>query len=132
MKWKNNNGRTKLGGEGFTKSHAESFYSLIYDIIIVSSVNVFQKAFNRKSLKWEWFHSEIMLGCFRIVIKIRLKIKFDRFSIVKMSNFTFNRISMTIRKHPFWIFIYQKRLVIFLKESFLFISNWMREIKRNN
>jgi hypothetical protein len=32
MKCENNNGRTKLGGEGFTKSHAESLYSLIYAI----------------------------------------------------------------------------------------------------
>jgi hypothetical protein len=30
VKWENNNGRTKSGGEGFTKSHAESLYSLIY------------------------------------------------------------------------------------------------------
>jgi hypothetical protein len=30
MKWKNNNERTKFGGEGFTKSHSESIYYLIY------------------------------------------------------------------------------------------------------
>jgi hypothetical protein len=32
MKCENNIGRTKLDGEGFTKSHAESSYSLIYVI----------------------------------------------------------------------------------------------------
>ncbi len=36
-----------------------------------------------------------------MTLKIRLEIKFVRFSIVKMSNFTFNRILMTIRKHPY-------------------------------
>jgi hypothetical protein len=33
MKWENNNGWTKLGREGFTKSHAESLYSLIYALM---------------------------------------------------------------------------------------------------
>jgi hypothetical protein len=33
IKRENNNGRTKLGGAGFTKSHAESLYSLIYGLI---------------------------------------------------------------------------------------------------
>ncbi len=33
MKWQKNNGRTKLGREGFTKSHAESIYSLIYGLL---------------------------------------------------------------------------------------------------
>jgi hypothetical protein len=30
VKWENNNGRTKLGGEAFTKSHAESLLYIIY------------------------------------------------------------------------------------------------------
>ncbi len=33
VKCENKNGRTKLDGEGFTKSHTESLYSLIYAFI---------------------------------------------------------------------------------------------------
>jgi hypothetical protein len=40
------------------------------------------------------------LGCYRIVIKILLKVKFDIFSMENLSNFNFNLILMTIRKHP--------------------------------
>jgi hypothetical protein len=40
------------------------------------------------------------LGRVRILIKIRLKVKFDIFSIVNLSNFTFNRFLMSIRTRP--------------------------------
>jgi hypothetical protein len=39
-------------------------------------------------------------GRVRILIKNRLKVKFDRFTIEKMSNFTFNRVLMSIRTRP--------------------------------
>jgi hypothetical protein len=40
------------------------------------------------------------LGRVRMLIKTRLKVKFDRFTIEKMSNFTFNRVLMSIRTRP--------------------------------
>jgi hypothetical protein len=44
--------------------------------------------------------SKIKLGRVRILIKIRLKLNFDRFTMEKMSNFIFNRILMSIRTRP--------------------------------
>jgi hypothetical protein len=41
------------------------------------------------------------LGRVRILIKTRLKVKFDIFSIVNLSNFTFNRFLMSIRTRPY-------------------------------
>jgi hypothetical protein len=40
------------------------------------------------------------LGRVRILIKIRLKVNFDRFTMEKMSNFIFNRVLMSIRTWP--------------------------------
>jgi hypothetical protein len=45
-------------------------------------------------------HIQIGLGRVRILIKTRLKVKFDIFSIVNLSNFTFNRFLMSIRTRP--------------------------------
>jgi hypothetical protein len=42
----------------------------------------------------------ILLGCVRILIKIRLKLNFDRFTMEKMSNFIFNRVLDSIRTRP--------------------------------
>jgi hypothetical protein len=42
---------------------------------------------------------DIKLGCFRIVIKIRLKIKFDRFSIVKKSNSIFKKTYKSLKRN---------------------------------
>jgi hypothetical protein len=42
----------------------------------------------------------LYLGRVRILIKTRLKVKFDIFSIVNLSNFTFNRFLMSIRTRP--------------------------------
>jgi hypothetical protein len=43
------------------------------------------------------------LGRVRILIKIRSKLKFDRFTMEKMSNSIFNRILMSIRTRPYCI-----------------------------
>ncbi len=43
---------------------------------------------------------EFLSGRVRILIKIRLKVNFDRFTMEKMSNFIFNRILMSIRTRP--------------------------------
>ncbi len=39
-------------------------------------------------------------GRVRILIKTRLKINFDRFTMGKMSNFIFNRVLISIRTRP--------------------------------
>ncbi len=78
---------------------------------IVSSVNIFQKAINRKSLKWERFHCEIMSPR-----------EFER----KLPRKTNCKYTL------YGIFMHQKRLVFFWKEIVLFILNCTREIKRNN
>ncbi len=58
-------------------------------------------------------------GRVRILIKTRLKINFDRFTMEKMSNFIFNRILMSIRTRPKWFFILEKNL-----SGFLFWKNY--------
>jgi hypothetical protein len=50
--------------------------------------------FNLEPIKFGHF------GRVRILIKIRLKLNFDRFTMEKMSNFIFNRILMSIRTRP--------------------------------
>ncbi len=42
------------------------------------------------------------LGRVRILIKTRLKINFDRFTMEKMSNFIFNQVLISIRTRPKW------------------------------
>jgi hypothetical protein len=42
-------------------------------------------------------------GHVRILIKTRLKIKFDIFSIVNLSKFTFNRVLISIRTRPHYL-----------------------------
>ncbi len=41
------------------------------------------------------------LGRVRILIKTRLKINFDRFTMKNMSNFIFNRVLISIRTRPY-------------------------------
>jgi hypothetical protein len=41
-----------------------------------------------------------VLGRVRILIKTRLKVNFDRFTMEKMSNFIFNRVLISIRTWP--------------------------------
>ncbi len=48
--------------------------------------------------KREWVRKSVF-GRVRILIKIRLKIKFDIFSIVNLSKFNFDRILMSIFGH---------------------------------
>jgi hypothetical protein len=57
-----------------------------------------KKFYFRDHFKFHIFN----LGRVRILIKNRLKVKFDRFTIEKMSNFTFNRVLMSIRTRPKW------------------------------
>jgi hypothetical protein len=46
----------------------------------------------------------LCLGRVRILIKTRLKVNFDRFTMEKMSNFIFNRVLISIRTWPKFIF----------------------------
>jgi hypothetical protein len=43
---------------------------------------------------------QISLDCVRKIIKFQLKLKFDRFFIVELSNLNFNLILMTFRTQP--------------------------------
>ncbi len=49
------------------------------------------------------------LGRVRILIKTRLKLKFDRFTMDKMSNFIFNRVLMSIRTRP-WNYLTNNKI----------------------
>jgi hypothetical protein len=46
----------------------------------------------------------MFLGRVRILIKTRLKINFDRFTMKKVSNFIFNRVLISIRTRPYFSF----------------------------
>jgi hypothetical protein len=62
--------------------------------------------FQQIFIKFYFWLILIIFGRVRILIKIRLKLNFDRFTMEKMSNFIFNRILMSIRTRPLIIFDY--------------------------
>ncbi len=97
-------------------SHFQQFWILFkkfkYDYVLESKIRSIWYFYLKNSENYSknrWIFFSIVtyikakqfwpLGWFWIVIRIKLKLKFDRFSIVKMSNFAFNRILMTIQKH---------------------------------
>jgi hypothetical protein len=66
-------------------------------------INIFGLSKDQTFRIWSTFMNPeqfLLLGRVRILIKIRLKVNFDRFTIEKMSNFIFNRILMSIRTRP--------------------------------
>ncbi len=87
-------------------------------------------------------------GRVRILIKTRLKVKFDRFTIEKMSNFTFNRVLMSIRTRPqyfiniriftlqffqnFWEFFNIVKKINLFRHDFLLLLSYTEFMKKYN
>ncbi len=69
----------------------------IYKSGQLMSINYKQKTVSKISADLKKLKYISKLGRVRKLFKIRLKLKFDRFTMEKMSNFNFNRILMSFR-----------------------------------